>query len=184
MPLIPYIDHWLTPKQLEDELPLVPRAWYAQDSNYSMKRTANAGLVDQRHFPSTYNLSRGEVDVFKDEVKRKAPVDGDIEVSKIDLFYLQCLMLFTNNQDAAPDGPDEPGDVTDAQDVQTACVKNWKAANSTNKKSAFEIYDTNGIFPVACRHGLVITFTEIVRSNELYVSEFSCVLYCLCFSQG
>ncbi|KAF7977125.1 hypothetical protein HWV62_4742 [Athelia sp. TMB] len=135
--------------ELEDETPLVPRAWYAQDGNYSLKRAASAGLVDQRQFSSTYNLSRTEVDVFKDEVKRKAPVDGDFE-------------------EAALGGSDEHGgDVTDAQELKTTCTKNWKAANSANKKSAFEIYETNGIFPVACRHGLIITFAEMVRSNEL-----------------
>ncbi|KAF7964652.1 hypothetical protein HWV62_4415, partial [Athelia sp. TMB] len=134
--------------ELEDEPVLVPRAWYAQDGNYSLKRAANAGHVDQHHFASTYNLSRAEVDVFKDEVRCKPPVDGDLH-------------------DVPSDGLGGPGDVTDGQDVQTTCAKNWKAANSANKKSAFEIYETNGIFPVACRHGLIVTFAEMVHSNEL-----------------
>lgn len=57
--------------------------------------------------------------------------------------------------------------MTDVQEIKTTCSKNWTAAASENKKSAFEIYETNGIFPVTCRHGLVITFTEMVRSREL-----------------
>lgn len=70
-------------RQLEDEVPLVPRAWYAQDGNFSLKRAADAGLADQRQFTSTYNISRADVDVFKDEVKRKGPVEDDTEVSTI-----------------------------------------------------------------------------------------------------
>lgn len=81
------------------------------------------------------------------------------------------------NQDTPSASPDEPGDVTDSQAVRTVCASNWKAANGANKKSAFEIYDTNGIFPVACRHGLVVAFAELVRSNELYVALHSLISF-------
>lgn len=38
------------------------------DGNYSVKRVANAGLVDTKEFPSDYILPREYVDRFKDEV--------------------------------------------------------------------------------------------------------------------
>ncbi|KAF7976738.1 hypothetical protein HWV62_5710 [Athelia sp. TMB] len=138
--------------ELEDEVPLIPRAWYGHDGNFSLKRAADAGTVDGRQFDSSYLLSRADVDVFKDEVKRRAPTQTDSEDGSLD---------------ALGEAGDEAGDVTDAQEIKTTCSKTWKAAASENKKGAFEIYETNGVFPVACRHGLVITFAEIVRSGEL-----------------
>lgn len=59
----------------------MPRAWYSQDGNYSLKRAANAGPVDQRNFSSTYNISCADVDVFKDEIKCRVPADSDMMVS-------------------------------------------------------------------------------------------------------
>ncbi|KAF7970980.1 hypothetical protein HWV62_22471 [Athelia sp. TMB] len=137
--------------ELEDEVPLIPRAWYGHDGNFSLKRAADSGTVDGRQFHSSYLLSRADVDVFKDEVKRRGPAQTDTEDGSLD----------------TSEAGDEAGDVTDTQEIKTTCSKTWKAAASENKKSAFEIYETNGIFPVACRHGLVITFAEIVRSGEL-----------------
>lgn len=43
------------------------------DGGFSAKRTANAGLVDQQKFHSTYLLSREYVNLFKDEVKKRKP---------------------------------------------------------------------------------------------------------------
>ncbi|KAF7968607.1 hypothetical protein HWV62_30025 [Athelia sp. TMB] len=137
---------------LQDETPLVPRAWYAHNSNFSLKYTAQAGTADGRHFSSTYLLSRADIDIFKDEVKRRATTSADSE---------------NMPPDAPQDALNEPGDVTNVQEVKTTCSKNWKAAANNSKKSAFEIYETNGVFPVACRHGLIVTFTEIIWSGEL-----------------
>lgn len=46
---------------------------HVMDGGFSAKRAANAGLVDQQKFYSTYHLSREYVEVFKDEVKKRPP---------------------------------------------------------------------------------------------------------------
>lgn len=46
---------------------------HVMDGGYSAKRTANAGLVDQQKFYSTYLLSREYVNIFQDEVKKRKP---------------------------------------------------------------------------------------------------------------
>lgn len=72
-----------------------------------------------------------------------------------------------NENDAPWAGLDEPGDATDGQEHSTPCAKNWKASGGDGNKSSFDIYDITGIFPVACRHGLIEAFTEIIQSGEL-----------------
>lgn len=66
--------------QLDDEVPLVPRALRVVDGNYSVKRVADAGLVDVKTFTSDYILSREYVDQFKDEVTHRAQPGDTAEV--------------------------------------------------------------------------------------------------------
>lgn len=144
-------------------MPLVPAALHAVDGNYSLKRAANAGLADTRTFKSSYLLSREYVDRFQYEVKKKKP-DADPKENAD-----EGCDVAAGEDDAPWVGADEPGDVTDGQKKPTACAKNWKASAAEGKQSVFDIYETTGIFPLACRHGLVETYAEIVRSGELYV---------------
>ena len=56
--------------------------------------------------------------------------------------------------------------------MTTLCIcTNWKNSAVDTKKTAFEIYETNGIFPTACHHGLIEILCEIVEavSCELYI---------------
>lgn len=120
-----------------------------------MKRAANAGLVDQRVFKSDYLISREEVDQFQYEVKGRAK-DRD---------PADCEEDENDEGDAPWVGLDTPGDAADGQDVETPCTKNWRAAQE--KQSALVIYEINGGLPMACRHGMIEAFCEIVRSGEL-----------------
>lgn len=140
--------------QLEGETRLVPRAFHVCDGNYSYKRAANAGLVDQRVFPSDYVIPRDQVNKFQYEVKSRAREAQD--------------ELGSDDEEIVGDSPwvglDAPGDSA-GQEVETPCAKNWRAAQE--KLTALAIYDINGGLPVACRHGLIEGFCEIVRSGEL-----------------
>lgn len=145
--------------QLEGEEPLVPKAFHVVDGNYSYKRAANAGLVDQRIFEGDYVIPRAQVNKFQYEVKsrakeRSAVAEGELE---------------SDDEEVVGDAPwvglDAPGDSADGQEIETPCAKNWRAAQE--KQSALAIYEINGGFPTACRHGLIEAFCEIVRSGEL-----------------
>lgn len=129
------------------------------DGNYSYKRAANAGLVDQREFESDYVMSRAQVNRFQYEVKSRAReglAEGcDEEIECEDEEAGEPYLI----------GPDNPGDPADGQDAETPCTKNWRAAQE--KQSALDIYDINGGLPMACRHGIIEVFCEIVRSGEL-----------------
>lgn len=126
------------------------------DGGYSTKQAANAGLVDKRPFESSYLLPRAYVNKFENEVKRRKPVEGAEELDE-------------DSDDAPWEGVEEEvaGDAADGQKVPSPCAKNWKASAAEGKQSTFDIYDITGIFPVACRHGLIEIFAEIVRSGEL-----------------
>ena len=67
--------------QLEDEEPLVPRAFHVVDGNYSVKRVANAGLVDTKPFVSDYIELREHADWFKDEVTHRAQPGDTADVN-------------------------------------------------------------------------------------------------------
>lgn len=126
-----------------------------------MKRAANAGLVDQRVFKSDYLISREEVNRFQYEVKGRAK---DQEAA-------DCKEDENDDGDSPAEGDapwvglGTPGDAADGQEVETPCTKNWRAAQE--KQSALVIYEINGGFPMACRHGMIEAFSEIVRSGEL-----------------
>lgn len=143
-------------------MPLVPRALHVVDGNYSSKRAANAGVADKREFPSDYLLSREHVNKFQYEVKGRPPPkekEGDSPNIEVEVEDSE------EEGDAPRVGVDAPGDAADGEVSMTPCAKNWKAAEAKN--SALAIYDINGKLPMACRHGLIEVFCEIVRSGEL-----------------
>lgn len=133
------------------------------DGNYSMKRAANAGLVDQRDFKSDYLISREEVNRFQFEVKGRRPKEREKETEEKSDDDEEDEPSIEG--DAPWVGLDLPGDAADGQEKLTSCTKNWKAAEE--KISALAIYEINGGFPMACRHGFIEVFVEIVRSGEL-----------------
>lgn len=130
------------------------------DGNYSYKRAANAGLVDQREFKSDYIIPREQVNRFQYEVKGRAREGLAEECDE----EIEC-----QEEEVVGDSPwvglDTPGYPADGQDIETPCAKNWRAAQE--KQSALAIYDINGGLPMACRHGIIEVFCEIVRSGEL-----------------
>ena len=65
------------------------------------------------------------------------------------------------------DASHEDENSTEDQMTTLRICTNWKNSAADTKKTAFEIYETNGIFPTACRHGQIEILCEIVRSGEL-----------------
>jgi len=49
------------------------------DGNNSAKRMDHAGHADRRVFPSTYMISRADVDMFKDDVRTRSGQRGNAE---------------------------------------------------------------------------------------------------------
>jgi hypothetical protein len=45
----------------------------------------------------------------------------------------------------------------------------WKAAASDEKKRMWAIIEETGIFFGAYRHGLILWYTDMMRSGELYI---------------
>lgn len=67
---------------------------------------------------------------------------------------------------AGIEADDDGGDPADGAEDLTPCAETWKASAAANRKGAFKIYDIMGHFPVACHHGLVEAFCEIVWSGK------------------
>lgn len=68
---------------------------------------------------------------------------------------------------ALPDGEtredDVEGDPTDgAGSSQSSCTKNWKAAQSDDKKRLWDVFEETGVFASACRHGFILWIIDMV----------------------
>lgn len=125
------------------------------DGNNSMKRMRQLGLNhvrDPRPFTdSDYLLPPEYVDRYADEVaSRRGP--------------------------AVQDGAEEPDDGQDdweevdedsAESTNAHCTKNWKAAAADEKKKMWGVFEETGYFVSACRHSLILWFSDMIRSGEL-----------------
>lgn len=117
------------------------------DGNNSLKRVGHIGnrmVGDTRVFEGgDYFLSREYVDTFASEVQGRSAAD------------------------VPP--PSNTTDTSDAAncDVLSPCADNWKAAAGNEKKCMWDIFEETGIFACACRHGMIVWLTDMVRSGEL-----------------
>jgi Kyakuja-Dileera-Zisupton transposase len=155
-------------EKLHDEPELKYRRLLCMDGNDSLKRIRTIGqrqTADIRVFSeSDYFIPREEVDKFANEVRGRVSVKSNA-VSSDD--------HQEEWEDVADDIPINPedsgGDPTDGTGnlVIDGCVNNWKAAQSDSKKRSWEIFDENGLFASACRHGLILWIMDMVRSGEL-----------------
>lgn len=66
-----------------------------------------------------------------------------------------------------PDDAVAEGDPTDGNPQATTCTKNWKAAQSDDKKRSWDVFEETGVFASACRHGFILWIIDMVRSEEL-----------------
>ncbi|KAH9855188.1 hypothetical protein C2E23DRAFT_724520 [Lenzites betulinus] len=128
---------------------------FCMDGNNSLKRMRPLGgrkVGDDRVFTdSDYYLPQGFVDAYANEVHSKAkqadPRPSSPHVMEPDM--------------------SEPRDPTDGDPAVTTCTKNWKAAQSDDKKRSWDVFEETGVFVSACRHGLILWIIDMVRSGEL-----------------
>ena len=141
------------------------------DGNNSLKRVRTLGkrqTADLRVFSeSDYYIPMAEVDKYANEVRARAhkanpSVDLDDEWEDIPIKDVENAPANDINEDPA-------GDPTDGAEntVVDGCVRNWKAAQTDSKKKSWELFEENGIFASACRHGLLLWMIDMVRSGEL-----------------
>lgn len=137
--------------KLEGEPTRVFNRMTAFDGNMSMRRLYQVGdrrIRDPTPFTDTdYLLTPEYVDIYKDEVQsRRGPAVPDSE---------QVESLDTGMSDL--DSP--PG--------QVECTTNFKAAASNSHKTMWGIFEETGWFVSACRHSLVLWFSDMIRTGEL-----------------
>lgn len=155
------------------------------DGNNSLKRMKpdkNRKVGDGRIMEDCdYFLSAEYVDRFANEVRGRrmkgpaVPVEDpsseeEPEEPEIDTNGVETIEVEGDPTDGV--WVDETDGDTDAKlkrKAIEACVKNWKAAASDEKKSMWEIFDESGIFAAACRHGLIMVVVDMICSGELYV---------------
>ncbi|KAG1851367.1 hypothetical protein F4604DRAFT_1883575 [Suillus subluteus] len=142
---------------LEDESPLTFNRMFVIDGGNSAKRMLQVGdrqCGDMREYAdSDYMLPRPYINQFANEV-RSQPTPADT----------------SEPEDVVPAiGNDDDADTEDSsrQVMSSDCSKNWKAAASEEKKRMWSIFDETGLFVAACRHGLLLWVTDMVRSGEL-----------------
>lgn len=149
----------------------------AIDGNDSLKRIAKVGdheVADTRVFSdSDYFLSREFVDRYAHEVPQRLqkapPVNMNIPDDDVDdLDGAEDPTTGCDNDNARDGGdPTDGGERTGDNGLED-CVNNWKAAADDNKKRSWGIFDENGVFAMACRHGFLLWIADMVKSGERY----------------
>ena len=134
------------------------------DGNDSLKRIAKVGTRDAADTrildDSDFFLPSSFVDKFADEVPQrlpKAPAIGSEESDDDD--GNSYVVEDPSNEGDPTDGVPDDGGVAQ-------CVKNWKAAADDSKKRSWGIFDENGIFASACRHGFILWLADLIKSGE------------------
>lgn len=138
---------------LKDEPKLKYSMLLAMDGNNSLKRVARKTFetdddgkvisaqsverLDSRVIDDGVFLSPEKVDVFAHEVKSRKSA-GLLDASPV-------------------------GGVEEA----LPCVDRWKNLASEEEKKMWGVFDETGVFVVACRHGCVFTYCDMIRSGEL-----------------
>ncbi|KAG1887413.1 uncharacterized protein F5891DRAFT_967298 [Suillus fuscotomentosus] len=133
--------------ELEDE-PLLPFSrMYVLDGGNSAKHMAGLGGCERgdtrTYTESDYIIPRDFVDSFANEVRPCASDSDDADPVVINMDDLTTQVMSSD------------------------CSKNWKAAANEEKKRMWSVFDETGIFVSACRHGLLLWVTDMVRSGEL-----------------
>ncbi|KAF6754506.1 hypothetical protein DFP72DRAFT_1068533 [Ephemerocybe angulata] len=142
--------------ELEKEPELRYRVLMSVDGNNSARRVDSrfrkAG--DTRHFSSDYFLDPVEVDKFKlEDIRSTGP-------------EVPPPALFEEDKDGDVEGEGEDESAVKADLEISECVKNWKAAQSDNKKRVMDMFDETGWFASGCRHGIILWVADMVRTGE------------------
>ncbi|KAH7903213.1 hypothetical protein BJ138DRAFT_1020992, partial [Hygrophoropsis aurantiaca] len=154
-----------------DEPPLRFSFLCAMDGNNSLK------LVDpvlrggkERHDPrdgrSPIWLKEDFVDAYKDEVRnsRTSPRTTQPATSPTNVQILASASGDTDLDSEWTDLADNDNDDGEPTDV---CIDRWRNASPEARKKMFAIFKKSGVFVVVCRHGLLLTICDMVRSGEL-----------------
>lgn len=119
-----------------------------------MKRFYRLGSTHPRDLlpflGSDYLITPEYVDRFKDEVtSRRGPA-------------------VSHQREGEGEGEGEAGAWEDFADGdEDDCTRNWKAAAAAEKKRMWGVFEETGIFVSACRHSLILWFSDMIRSGEL-----------------
>lgn len=137
---------------------------YVLDGGNSAKRMAGLGgreRGDTRTYTdSDYMISRDFVDSFANEVRPRHSGTSDSD----DADPVAGVFNTTGEEDTHLEV--NAGDLV-TQVMSSDCSKNWKAAANEENKRMWSVFDETGIFVSACRHGLLLWVTDMIRSGEL-----------------
>ncbi|KAF8132775.1 hypothetical protein EV363DRAFT_1397708 [Boletus edulis] len=140
--------------KLQDEPPLPFAFQLSMDGNNSAKcvdPSFRHGIErdDPRDGRSSIWIKEEDVDRFKDEVRNIQLSSDKRAVNVVD-----------------PDDPwvDEPDNDAEPTNV---CIDRWRNAAPEARKRMFAVFRRSGIFVSVCRHGLLLTICDMVRSGEL-----------------
>ena len=139
--------------------------------------------TDNRVSSSKRWISPEDVDIFKDEVKKKVRYQSTILFISYFPFVQPEAQTGPNasppvsntTDDTLPDADFDGEDVawlnvTEidelAQCVNT-CVERWRNAGPEARKKMFALFAVAGIFLAVCRHGHVLVICDMIRSGEL-----------------
>ncbi|KAG8701352.1 hypothetical protein FRC09_005418 [Ceratobasidium sp. 395] len=164
--------------RLKDEPALEHSVLLTCDGNDSVKRVANASVVDRHTFHHSYFLENDYVDRFENEVKRSVKAKagkGEASGSNLQNDTSTNIAVERATGNAATDIPADESVTQHAashcageDNDDKPCEQRWKnaRADETSGKKLV-VFDETGIFVVSCRHGTVVLVEDMRQSGEL-----------------
>ncbi|KAI0702844.1 hypothetical protein BC835DRAFT_1263373 [Cytidiella melzeri] len=135
---------------LENEPALALSLLCSMDGNSSLKlvdssvRYGSPRQDERTHRIKDLFLSPEAVNKFKDEVVSSASSKVPVQHGDDASLEQTTSVLFTAD-----------------------CVEKWRAAAPEERKRAFALFHTTGVFASFCRHGHPLVFCDMIRSGEL-----------------
>ncbi|KAG9087653.1 hypothetical protein FS749_002765 [Ceratobasidium sp. UAMH 11750] len=141
---------------LDDEPKLKYSKLFTCDGNDSLKRVANASVVDPRVLENDYFLDSKFVDRFANEVPRRSTKTAK-------------TALAPQAADPQPGDNDERDnqDNDDCEAEALTCHGCWKNSQADEQGKKLVVFDETGVFVVSCRHGHIILVEDMRQSGEL-----------------
>src|SRR5882724_10378959 len=69
------------------------------------------------------------------------------------------------------------GDPTDGHDTHATCTDRWHAATADTSKGMYNTFAETGVFFSVCRHGIIWTILDMMRSlNPPILHPFTCLM--------
>ncbi|KAL5520197.1 hypothetical protein ACEPAG_9410 [Sanghuangporus baumii] len=124
--------------------------------------SVNVEMVDREYRASALYVEADMVDRYKNKIKQSGR--KNMEKGK-NLVYETTTTSATSI--APPDIASDESSPADIMDEKTPCTDRWTNLSADSQKRMWGTFDETGVFIATCRHGVVLSICDMIKSGEL-----------------